>query len=91
MEKDDVVKDLIQSKIIPFRSGDKRIEQAKSDLIQILPRMESASMDDPMNRTACDDVIHGACPWQYYCWSPTEVELSDLNHLYREKPKPSLA
>ena len=85
MENDDVVWDLIQSKKIPFKLGDKRIEQAKSDLFQILPRMAEASMDDPMNRTACDDVIHGVCPWQYYCWSPVEVELDDLNHLYKTK------
>jgi hypothetical protein len=85
MESDEVLGDLIQSRRIPFRPEDNRMVVAKSDMFHILQRMESVSISDPMNRTACDDVIHGACPWQYYCWSSTEVELNDLNHLYREK------
>ena len=82
MQADDVLGDLIQSRTVPYRKDDARIAQAKSDMLTILPAMESASVDSPMRRSSCDDPIKGACPWQPLCWSPTEVELGDLGHLY---------
>lgn len=88
MANDEVLSDLIHSRTISFRVGDKRIGQARSDLIQLLPKMESASMDDPMRRSSCDEVGRQPCPFQAYCWSPVEVSLADLSHLYKEKTMP---
>jgi hypothetical protein len=85
MEADDVLGDLIQSRTIPYRTGDVRIAQAKADMFTILPAMEKASSDDPMRRHSCDDPIKGSCPWQPYCWSPSSVEIGELAHLYRER------
>ena len=83
MQADDVIGDLIQSRTVPYRKDDARIAQAKTDMFTILPAMESASVDSPMRRSSCDDPIKGACVWQALCWSPTEVEVEDLGHLYR--------
>lgn len=85
MTADEVVEDLIQSRRIPYRKDDARIEQAKSDLFTILPQMERATIDSPMRRSSCDEVGRGACPWQGYCWSATEVEVAELPHLYVRK------
>ncbi len=85
MQADDVLTDLIQSRTVPYRKDDARIAQAKSDMFTILPAMESASVDSPMRRSSCDDPIKGACVWQALCWSPSEVEVEDLGHLYRER------
>ncbi len=85
MQADDVLGDLIQSRTIPYRKDDARIAQAKTDMFTILPAMESASVDSPMRRSSCDDPIKGACVWQALCWSPSEVEVEDLGHLYRER------
>jgi hypothetical protein len=82
MVADDVLGDLIQSRRIPYRAEDHRIETAKADMFRILPAMERASPDDPMRRHSCDDPIKGACPWGYYCWSPTAVTVEELGHLY---------
>ena len=88
MQADDVLGDLIQSRTVPYRKDDARIAQAKSDMLTILPAMESASVDSPMRRSSCDDPIKGACPWQPYCWSPSPVEIEDLAHLYRQSMRP---
>lgn len=85
MHADEVLTDLIQSRSIPYRKDDARIEQAKSDLVTILPQMEKATIDSPMRRSSCDDPIRGACVWQDYCWSATEVEVEELPHLYVRK------
>jgi hypothetical protein len=85
MQADDVLDDLIQSRRITYRKDDARIEQAKSDLVTILPMMEKATIDSPMRRSSCDEVGRGACPWQGYCWSATEVEVEELPHLYVRK------
>ena len=84
MESDAVLDDLIRTHRIPYKADDHRLVLAKRDMLKILPQMESASADSPMRRSSCDSVI-GACPWQALCWSPTEVDLSDLAHLYRAK------
>jgi hypothetical protein len=84
MEKDEVLDDLIRTHRVPYRDDDHRIVQAKHDILKILPQMESATADSPMRRSSCDSVF-GACPWSALCWSPTELELSDLAHLYRQK------
>ena len=89
MQADDVLGDLIQSRTIPYRKDDARIAQAKSDMLTILPAMESASVDSPMRRSSCDDPIKGACVWQSLCWSPTEVEVEDLGHLFARRACPS--
>ena len=89
MQADDVLGDLIQSRTIPYRKDDARIAQAKSDMFTILPAMESASVDSPMRRSSCDDPIKGACPWQPLCWSPIEVEVEDLVHLFARRASPS--
>jgi hypothetical protein len=86
MHADDVLGDLIQSRRIPYRVDDHRIETAKRDMFTILPQMEKASPDDPMRRHSCDDPIKGQCPWAFACWAPTPVALEDLGHLYRERP-----
>jgi hypothetical protein len=85
MQADDVLTDLIQSRTVPYRKDDARIAQAKSDMLTILPAMESASVDSPMRRSSCDDPIRGACLWQPLCWSPLPVMLNELHHLYKEK------
>ena len=85
MQADDVLGDLIQSRTVPYRKDDARIAQAKSDMLTILPAMESASVDSPMRRSSCDDPIKGACPWQALCWSPSEASAEDLGHLYRQR------
>jgi hypothetical protein len=85
MEADDVVEELIQSRRIPYRKDDARIEQAKADLVTILPMMEKATIDSPMRRSSCDEVGRGACPFQPLCWSATEVEVEELPHLYVRK------
>ena len=85
MQADDVLTDLIQSRTVPYRKDDARIAQAKADLVTILPAMAAATVDSPMRRSSCDDPIKGACPWQALCWSPSEVEVEDLGHLYRER------
>ena len=84
MRDDDVLPELVQSRTIPFRADDHRMQKARADMFTILPQMENASVDDPMRRSSCDEVGRGACPWQYYCWSPTQVDLEDLSHHYRE-------
>jgi hypothetical protein len=89
MQADDVLTDLIQSRTVPYRKDDVRIAQAKSDMLTILPAMESASVDSPMRRSSCDDPIKGACPWQALCWSPSEVEVEDLGHLFAQRASPS--
>ena len=89
MQADDVIGDLIQSRTVPYRKDDARIAQAKSDMFTILPAMESASVDSPMRRSSCDDPIKGACVWQALCWSPTEVEVEDLGHLFARRASPS--
>jgi hypothetical protein len=83
MQADDVLGDLIQSRRIPYRADDHRIETAKRDMLTILPQMERASPDDPMRRHSCDDPIKGQCPWAFACWSPSPVEIDDLPHLYQ--------
>ncbi len=85
MEADEVMGDLIRPHRIPFKADDLRMEKAKKDMFAILPQMERASVDDPMRRSSCDDIIRGACPFQPYCWSPVQVELSELSHLYKIK------
>jgi hypothetical protein len=89
MQADDVLGDLIQSRTIPYRKDDARIAQAKSDMFTILPAMESASVDSPMRRSSCDDPIKGACVWQALCWSPSEVAVEDLGHLFARRASPS--
>ena len=89
MQADDVLTDLIQSRTVPYRKDDARIAQAKSDMLTILPAMESASVDSPMRRSSCDDPIRGVCLWQPLCWSPTEVEVEDLGHLFARRASPS--
>ena len=89
MQADDVLTDLIQSRTVPYRKDDARIAQAKSDMLTILPAMESASVDSPMRRSSCDDPIKGACAWQALCWSPSEVEVEDLGHLFARRAFPS--
>ena len=84
MESDAVLDDLIRTHRIPYKADDHRLVLAKRDMLKILPQMESASADSPMRRSSCDSVF-GACPWSALCWSPTEVDLSDLAHLYRAK------
>ncbi len=84
MESDSVIEDLIRVHRVPFKADDHRMVLAKRDMLKILPQMESASEESPMRRSSCDSVF-GACPWSAFCWSPTEVELSDLAHLYRAK------
>lgn len=88
MTSDGVVEDLIQSRQIRFNAEDCRLKQAREDLFKILPKMGTASVDAPMNRTSCDDPIRGSCIWQSYCWSPVEVSLEDLGHLYKSKEAP---
>ena len=85
MENDGVLEDMIQTRRVSFSAQDRRIKQAKDDLIKILPSMKSSDVNSAMNRTACDDVIHGCCPFQQFCWSPVEVSLDDLGHLYKRK------
>ena len=85
MQADDVLDDLIQSRKVSYRKEDARIEQAKSDLVTILPMMEKATIDSPMRRSSCDEVGRGACPYQAVCWSATEVEVEELPHLYVRK------
>lgn len=85
MQADDVLTDLIQSRRIPYRAEDARIEQARSDLFTILPQMEAATVDSPMRRSSCNSVVHGACPFQLFCWSPTEIDIDDLPHLFKKK------
>jgi hypothetical protein len=82
MQADDVLGDLIQSKRIPYRADDQRIETAKRDMFTIIPAMEKASPDDPMRRHSCDDPIKGQCPWAFLCWAPTGASVEDLGHLY---------
>ena len=89
MQADDVLTDLIQSRTVPYRKDDARIAQAKSDMLTILPAMESASVDSPMRRSSCDDPIKGACPWQALCWSPSEASAEDLGHLFARRAYPS--
>jgi hypothetical protein len=89
MENDGVLGDLIQTRKIPFTPEDHRIKQAKNDLLKILPSMQDASIDDPMNRAACDDPIRGCCPFQAFCWSATAVEVEELQHLYVRRASPS--
>jgi hypothetical protein len=88
MQADDVLGDLIQSRTVPYRKDDARIAQAKADLVTILPAMEAASVDSPMRRSSCDDPIRGVCPFSPLCWSPVEVEIDDLLHLYRQSMSP---
>ncbi len=91
MEADDVMGDLIRTHRIPYKDDDIRMKQAKSDMFRILPKMETASPDDPMRRSSCDSVF-GPCPWSAFCWSPTELEVEDLPQLYRARePSSSLA
>jgi hypothetical protein len=85
MQADDVLGDLIQSRRIPYRADDHRIVKAREDMFTILPQMEKASPDDPMRRHSCDDPIKGQCPWAFLCWSPVEVTVDELGHLYRER------
>lgn len=89
MQADDVLGDLIQSRTVPYRKDDARIAQAKSDMLTILPAMESATVDSPMRRSSCDDPIKGACVWQALCWSPTEASAEDLGHLFARRASPS--
>ena len=88
MQADDVIGDLIQSRTVPYRKDDARIAQAKTDMFTILPQIEKASPDDPMRRHSCDDVVKGPCPWSPMCWSPTEVEVEDLGHLFARRASP---
>jgi len=85
MGTDDVLPDLIQSRRVPYRPDDYRMVKAREDMFKIIPQMESASIDDPMRRSSCDEVGRGACVWQRLCWSPTPVELDDLDYLFRER------
>jgi hypothetical protein len=87
MESDSVIEELIKTHRVPFRAEDHRLVLAKRDMLKILPQMESASEESPMRRSSCDSVF-GACPFSPFCWSPTEVELSDWAHLYKLKLTP---
>ena len=89
MQADDVLTDLIQSRTVPYRKDDARIAQAKSDMLTILPAMESASVDSPMRRSSCDDPIKGVCPFSPLCWSPTSSSVEDLVHLFARRASPS--
>lgn len=48
------------------------------DLARIAGEMEreksKSGADFPMTRSACDDPIRGACPYQGVCFAPTEIE-----------------
>jgi hypothetical protein len=85
MGADEVLPDLIQSRRVPYRAEDHRMVKAREDMFTILPQMESASIDDPMRRSSCDEVGRGACVFQPYCWSPTPVEMDDLDYLFRRR------
>lgn len=87
MGADEVLPDLIQSRRVPYRAEDHRMVKAREDMFKILPQMENASVDDPMRRSSCDEIGRGACPWQNYCWAPTEVTLEELDYLYRERER----
>jgi hypothetical protein len=88
MASDDVLTDLIQSRTVPYRKDDARIAQARSDLFMILPQMERASVDDPMRRHSCDDVLKGPCPWSPLCWSPSAASVEELGHLFSRRASP---
>lgn len=90
MRIDDVLPELIVSRHVQYRTDDARMEQARRDMLALIPRMEAATVDEPMRRSSCDSVF-GACPWQAVCYSPTPVSPGDLEHLYRPRETPLVA
>ena len=84
MESDSVIEDLIRVHRVPFKADDARIIRARKAILANIPLMESASPESPMRYSACDSVF-GACPFQPLCWSPTEIDIHDMAHMYRAK------
>jgi hypothetical protein len=83
MRMDNVLTDLMVSRQIAFNAGDERMIQARRDMLALIPRMEAATVDEPMRRSSCDELGKGACVWQSCCYSPTPATPEDFGHLYR--------
>ena len=88
MEADDVVSELIKTHRVAYKPDDIRIQRARKDMLKIIQSMHDCSVDDPMRYSSCDELGRGPCPFQPYCWSPSEVDISDFSNLYRIKEAP---
>lgn len=80
---DEMLDDLIVSRKVQYRGEDSRMKTARRDMITLADQMASARTDAPMRRSSCDEIGHGACGWQQFCYSPVDVRVEDLGHLYR--------
>ncbi len=87
MRNDDVLDDLIVSRRVGYSGSDERMRQARADLVQIAPLMETAvdPMSLPMRRSSCDELGKTACPWQAVCFAAKPTEPEDLPHLFQSR------
>jgi hypothetical protein len=83
MRLDEVLPDLIVSRRLLYRADDERMKQARRDMLALIPLMESATVEEPMRRSSCDELGKGACPFQAVCYSPTPAGPEDLPLLYQ--------
>jgi hypothetical protein len=88
MKMDEVLPDLIVSRRIVYNPDDERMVQARRDMLALIPKMETASADEPMRRSSCDELGKGSCPWQAVCYSATPATPGELVHLYRPRETP---
>lgn len=87
MQVDDMLRDLIESRKVQFNAGDERMKMARREMLNLTDDLVRARTDAPMRRSSCDEIGHGSCPWQPYCYSPNFVRVEDLGHLYRRRPE----
>ena len=86
MAEDGVLDSLIISRTIPFNTEDNRMKIARRDMLSIADKINDARESSPMRRSSCDEIGHGACPFQNICWNATETDPSQLPQLYRSRP-----
>jgi hypothetical protein len=85
MEGDGILTELIVNREVGYRPSDQRMIAAEREMEIIAKKMKTAPIDAPMRRSSCDETGRGACPFQSVCYSPVEVDPSQLVHLYRSR------
>jgi len=89
MARDGVLRELAFDRQVKVPSKDQR-DRVISDICRIGDEMfnleRSNQVLPPMTRSACDDPIKGACPFQCVCYSGTELSPGETG-VFRTKTR----
>lgn len=85
MARDGVLKELAFDRQVKVPGPEQR-KKVLYDIKNIAESMTSTVGPYPMTRSACDDPIRGACPFQCVCFAPTELSPADTG-VFRVRTK----